>query len=563
MKRNSGLSQRFFSGATAKRRAGFAAGAIFTALWWTLVFCAPFWRELWTGVKLGAMSTEAHVAASAVLGSAFLLLSVAIIALLALLPQKLFKAVMIVLAGLGATGFAAAVLYNTVMTPDMMRSFLESDPAEASGYLSLRTIVLWLAVFVPPVAAALLMHTRPVDIGGIEPSGFAVRRPKCVLALVALVTFAAAAAIVFLNFQTCASVMRGDRQIRYRIAPFNIVYSSIRTVTKDESPDGKRVRAVIDPAPKQTVKPERPVVFVVAIGETMRSANWGLSGYARDTSPELRSLNVINFPRVESCGTSTDVSLPCMMSRIGRENYDRERILSEESLPDVLQRAGMNVLWIDNQSGCKGACAGVPHRKPQAAPELCGVAGCQDGAVRADVGEIVKDLKPGRPTVLFLHMIGQHGPAYYKRSPASFKIWKPECEDADLASCSRESILNAYDNSVRYTDSVLAGIIRDMEASGADAGLIYVSDHGESLGENGIYLHGAPFMIAPDEQKHVPMVLWLSKGFEEDYGVDEALLRERAAKDDHVTHDSLYHTVLGLLKVQSSTYQKRLDLSAK
>ena len=557
------MSQRFFSGGTARRRAGFAAGALFTALWWTLVFCAPFWRELWTGAKLGAMSAGAHWAASAVLGSAFVLLALASAALLALLPQKLFKAVMIVLAALGATSFAASVLYGTVLTPDMMRNFFETDPAEAAGYLSLRSAGLWLAAFVPPAAAAVLMHTRPVDIGGFEPSGFAVRRPKTVLALIAAGSLAAAAAVVFLNFQTCASVMRGDRQIRYRIAPFNVIYSSVRTLAKDASPDSARVRAVTDPSPVQTVKPERPVVFVVAVGETMRSANWGLSGYGRDTSPELRSIGVINFPRVESCGTSTDVSLPCMMSRFGRENYDRDRILSEESLPDVLQRAGMSVLWIDNQSGCKGACAGVPHRKPKAAPELCGPSGCWDGALRADVDEILKTLEPGRPAVIFLHMMGQHGPAYSKRSPASFKIWKPECEDADLSSCSRESILNAYDNSVRYTDSVLAGIIRDLEASGADAGLLYASDHGESLGENGIYLHGAPMMIAPDEQKQVPMVIWLSKGFEKDYGVDAAALRRRAAEDGSVTHDAIYHTVLGLLRVKSSTYLKRLDLSAQ
>ena len=109
-------------------------------------------------------------------------------------------------------------------------------------------------------------------------------------------------------------------------------------------------------------------------------------------------------------------------------------------------------------------------------------------------------------------MFGEHGPRYHEDSPAHAKVWTPECTDADLGACTKESIINAYDNAVRYTDGVLAGLVKRLKArTDIDAGFVYVSDHGESLGEGGLYLHGAPYFMAPSEQICVPMVMWLSK----------------------------------------------------
>lgn len=155
----------------------------------------------------------------------------------------------------------------------------------------------------------------------------------------------------------------------------------------------------------------------------------------------------------------------------------------------------MNVLWIDNQSGCKGTCEGVPTRE----------AACPEGKCRNDdvlLSELDKEipkLPADRPTVLFLHMIGSHGPAYSERSPEAAKAFEPECRNADLGSCSREEVVNAYDNSIRETDRVLAGLIRRLEASSPrmDSALLYVSDHGESLGESGLYLHPKSRLMRP------------------------------------------------------------------
>ena len=196
------------------------------------------------------------------------------------------------------------------------------------------------------------------------------------------------------------------------------------------------------------VRLSRPAVLLVVIGETTRSASWGLAGYARDTTPALRAEGVISHPSVTACGSSTDVSLPCMLSRIGRSDYDRSRIIGEEALPSLLARAGAHVVWVDNQSGCKGTCAGTEVRSPDPKSAACASGRCFDGVLLDELDADLANLPADRPTVLFYHMYGEHGPRYHEDSPAHAKVWTPECTDADLGACTKESIINAYDLSL-------------------------------------------------------------------------------------------------------------------
>lgn len=339
----------------------------------------------------------------------------------------------------------------------------------------------------------------------------------------------------------------------------NVPYSLAATLARDASPDAAQKR-IVDPKPEFSVRLSRPAVLLVVIGETTRSASWGLAGYARDTTPALRAEGVISHPSVTACGSSTDVSLPCMLSRIGRSDYDRSRIIGEEALPSLLARAGAHVVWVDNQSGCKGTCAGTEVRSPDPKSAACASGRCFDGVLLDELDADLANLPADRPTVLFYHMFGEHGPRYHEDSPAHAKVWTPECTDADLGACTKESIINAYDNAVRYTDGVLAGLVKRLKArTDIDAGFVYVSDHGESLGEGGLYLHGAPYFMAPSEQICVPMVMWLSKDWSRTFGFDAANLAREPAGG--VTHEHLYSTVLGMLGVQSTTRHPRWDLT--
>ena len=160
--------------------------------------------------------------------------------------------------------------------------------------------------------------------------------------------------------------------------------------------------------------------------------------------------------------------------------------------------------------------------------------------------------------VVVLHQMGSHGPAYFKRSPSAQKTFQPECQSTTLQDCPRQNIVNAYDNSIVYTDFVLNKAIDWLQSrvDTARGAMLYVSDHGESLGENNLYLHGLPYAIAPDFQKHVPWIAWQRP----DFGMDSNCLRQR--RDVPISHDNLFHTVLGMMQVQTSVYDKSLDAYA-
>ena len=312
--------------------------------------------------------------------------------------------------------------------------------------------------------------------------------------------------------------------------------------------------------------PGHPRLLVLVLGETGRAGNFGVNGYPRDTTPELARAQVASFRNAWSCGTSTAASVPCMFSSLTRDAFlDRDR--DSENLLDVLQRSGLAVLWIDNQpGGCKGVCDRVPHVNTSGLddPKYCAGGECHDEVLLAGLDERLAALpadKRAKGVVLVMHQMGSHGPAYSKRTPAAFKRFLPECTSANLPDCSAQELLNAYDNTIAYTDHVLGSAIAWLRTRGDyDGALLYVADHGESLGENNLYLHGLPYALAPDVQKHVPWITWLSPGFEQRSGLTLQCLRAHA--DARVTHDNLFHSVLGLMQVSTSAYQRGLDAYA-
>ena len=305
----------------------------------------------------------------------------------------------------------------------------------------------------------------------------------------------------------------------------------------------------------------RPRLLVVVVGETVRAQNWGLNGYARQTTPELAQIGVINFPDMHSCGTSTEVSLPCMFSQIGRRQYDEKTIRGQQSLLNVFDRVGISTLWRDNQSGCKGVCEGTAFESLTDAtdPSLCKDGRCMDEVLLKGLDAEVR-AKPG-DRVVVLHQLGNHGPSYFQRYPDNFRKFTPPCQNPELGNCTPQQIVNAYDNAVLYTDHFLARAIHELQAmDDYDTALVYVSDHGESLGEKGLYLHGVPYAIAPAEQTSVPMVMWFSQRFAAARGLDTRCLADRARQ--RTDHDVLFSSLLGLLQVKTQAYVPTEDVFA-
>ena len=523
------------------------------SLYLTLVFNTPFWRALLAG-RSAEGGTLGYVLA---VGVALTALNFVLLA--PLLNRWTTKPLLAALILIAAVASYYAGQFGVYFDPDMLRNVIRTDPAEAGELLTQGFFTQLLLLTLPPLFVLQRVQLRLRSLT----RALVVRTAFTVLALIVAV---AALGSVFKDF---SGEMRQHKEIRYLITPAAVVWSLGRVLTRDVSAANTPRRPIGTDAHLGTSwqTAQKPVLFVITVGEAARAANWGLNQpaatiAAHDTTPELSRRDVINFPNVSSCGTNTEVSVPCMFSMQGRRHYDENAIQSSESLLNVLQHAGLRVVWNDNQSGCKGVCTGLETMRPDPAafPALCANKRCLDEALVESTRSLLSDAQGN--LVLVLHQLGNHGPSYFRRYPEAFRRFTPTCDDDDLSKCSREQITNSYDNALSYTDHVLArtiDLLKEAEDK-YDTALIYVSDHGESLGEKGIYLHGLPYSIAPAEQTQVPMVMWFSPGFAARNRLDLACLNK--ASQQPASHDNLFHTVLGLLDVTTSIHEPALDIAA-
>ncbi len=442
--------------------------------------------------------------------------------------------------------------YGVFMDADMVRNVLATDVKESRELMTPSLILPILLHAVLP--SALVWWIRIRDRKAIRTLWI---RPLFMVSLL-IGGFGA----VMLSSADVSAMLRNHREIKYLATPLNYIVG-LQQNLKSSSPIKKAPKAPIAlDATATTRSPEsKPRLLVLVVGETVRAQNWGLNGYSRQTTPELTEIGVVNFPDMHSCGTSTEVSVPCMFSQVGRRNYDQAKIRAEQSLLNVLDRVGIKTLWLDNQSGCKGVCDGTSFESLTNAsdPQLCDKGRCLDEIMLKGLEEKVRSATGDRLVVL--HQLGSHGPSYFQRYPAEFKKFTPPCENPELGNCAKQEIVNAYDNSILYTDYFLAKTITDLKAmQDYDTAMVYVSDHGESLGEKGLYLHGVPYAIAPAEQTQVPMVMWFSDGFAKGRGIDMNCLQGRARQ--RADHDVLFSSVLSLMQVRTSAYDQTQDVFA-
>ncbi len=367
------------------------------------------------------------------------------------------------------------------------------------------------------------------------------------------------------DYKGLSSILRERREIAASVVPATPIVSAVRFAKL------KLITSTIVAVPigEDAVKGPRitaagkPTLTLIVVGETARAANWSLGTYDRPTNPELAKRDIVYVDKVKSCGTSTAVSLPCMFAHYGMENHSQTAARSYYNLLDVLQQTGFDVRWYDNNTGSLGTAIRLPETRfgPKDDPTACASGECTDAVFLPTLDKALREITGD--TVIVYHQIGSHGPAYYLRYPESFRPFPDDCRSADFGKCTPDQITNAYDNTIAFTDQFLARVIDRLGAEDRLAtSMLYVSDHGESLGENGLYLHAAPYFMAPDVQTQVPMVLWTSPSYRAAMGVDQACIKARAASlAGHVTHDAVFHTVLGLADVTTSLHNPELDLT--
>lgn len=434
--------------------------------------------------------------------------------------------------------------YNIVIDDTMIQNIAETDSREAFDLLNPGLLIYLVLAGILPSFVVYKIKIRYKPFKRELLSSFA--------AVIFCLTVMAAAAFPVGDFYS--SFLREHKPLRYYTNPTYYIFSICRYFGKHSENNEKAVKPIGTDAKIPETDTDRELIIMV-VGEALRSDRLSLNGYPKETTPLLEKEDIINFPNMYSCGTTTSVSVPCMFSIFTRSNYTSARAESTYNILDILNNAGVNILWRDNNSSSKGVAVRVAYEDYKI-PETNTVCDseCRDEGMLVGLRKYIDRQETG-DILIILHQMGNHGPAYYKRYPEAFEKFKPACKTSEFGKCSKEEISNAYDNATLYTDYFLSKVIALLkEYSVFESAMLYISDHGESLGEGNVYLHGLPYFMAPDSQKHIPAIMWFGDGFK----IDRDKIRK--ITDREYSQDNIFHTLLGLMEVETSVYNKDMDI---
>lgn len=484
------------------------------------------------------------------LASLFILFTlVLVIVLLLSCYKKTTKVVLIAL--LVSSSLAAYFMdnFHVVIDSDMIDNALNTNSEEAFDLIN--TELFGYLILLGILPSYWLYKTPIVYPESLQAAFFSrLKRIAFLLLLSALVIFC------FSKFYF--SFWRDHKALRYYSNPHYTIYSLAKYLGKSAQTDAAQFKIIgLDATVAASDGPRKLVIFVV--GEAARADHFSLNGYGKETNRYLRHEQVVSFQNVWSCGTSTAISVPCLFSVYKRTEFDKQKAETTENVLDVLNHAGVNVIWLDNNSDSKGVAKRISYEsyKQQDHNPVCNDE-CRDEGMLANLQKYI-DSKSQGDIFIVLHQMGNHGPAYYRRYPKDFERFTPACKSNQLEECRKEEIGNAYDNAIAYTDYFLSKTIELLKQNSAryETGMIYVSDHGESLGENNIYLHGMPYVFAPESQKRVPLILWFNEQFYKNK-IDLTALKNNITRE--FSHDNIFHSILGLMDIKTSIYDQRMDI---
>ncbi|WP_010432095.1 phosphoethanolamine transferase [Vibrio cyclitrophicus] len=445
--------------------------------------------------------------------------------------------------------------YGIFVDYGMIENVFETNSGEAASYLSLYSIFWFVLMGGIPSLVLLLTNLERESW-----KDFAIW--KSIGLLSSLIVIAIIAGLFYKDY---VSIGRNNSHLKKMIIPTEYVASTVKyinnTYIKEPIPYQEiGLDAQLKPETKQA---EKPTLLVFVLGETARVYNYQYYGYEKETNTHTKPYNPIFFSDVQSCGTATAVSVPCMFSNMNRSNYDRDKAYNQDNVVDIMNRAGIHSIWREHDGGDKAVAHRIKEMTLVAkdSDPLCNNDVCYDTAMLESFEQDTQDLK--QDSIIFYHISGSHGPTYYERYPEEHRKFMPDCPRSDIENCTKEQVLNTYDNTILYTDFFLSQAIKKLEklTDKYNVALMYISDHGESLGENGVYLHGMPYSLAPKEQTHVPMILWMSDDFATEKGLSDTCLRKEG-KEQSFSHDNLFDSLLGLMDVQTKEYREEQDIFA-
>lgn len=521
------------------------------SLLFVVIFNVYLWQDLFA--SLGPVSFSDYT----FLASIFILLVLVINMVLTLFTgQKFYKISYTLILTISALCFYYINQYNIVIDKEMIRNVMETSVSEAKDLISLRLFLyLGLLALLP---LAFIAHTQiyPQRLWRRLWSQF-----KIISGSLMAITLT-----LYLSFPSYASLARNNHQLSHLILPTNFIFAGVSYATEQFKSAQLPFQDISADAVQNTffdntlLPSKNKKVVIMIIGETARADRFSINGYPKETNPKLKNRQLINFKHTQSCGTNTATSLPCLFSNLSRKQYNHKTASNRANLLDFFKQVGIDVQWRDNNTGCKGLCARTAFQDMSTLTDdpLCNTGECFDEILLKGLARQINT--DPNDQVIVLHQQGSHGPAYFRRYPPEFEVFKPTCHSIQLQNCSQAELDNSYDNTIVYTDYFIDKTMQLLESlpDDTDASLIYIADHGESLGENNLYLHGTPYMIAPEAQTHVPFLYWQPQSQRATAQVDMNCLKN--SQNQPLSHDNIFHSMLGYLEINSAYYQPDLDL---
>lgn len=461
------------------------------------------------------------------------------------------KALSIILTLTNSFVFYFMMTYKTPIDKIMLLNVIQTDIYEAQDLMGLN---MFVKVFIYGIFPAFLIYKTKIIYKSFG-------KELLIKIITILLSGLIVGGIIFSSYKSTAQFLRNNRDEKYVLIPSNYI-GAVISVVKIKNKANQKFVTIGDDAKlnKYWKNNGKKNLFVFVAGETARAANFSMNGYDRDTNAPLVPYmkDIAYFHDVKACGTSTAIALPCMFSKYDRKTFKVGSGAYTENALDVVEKIGYRVLWRENNTGCKNNCDRVEIE------DFCTQKTCPDEILLRDFKEKVAhmDKEDNKDMFVVMHQQGSHGPTYYQRYPEAYEIYKPACKTEVLDKCSREEIVNVFDNTIYYTSEVLAKTIKELDelSSKYNTVMIYTSDHGESLGENNLYLHAAPYAIAPSVQVQVPMLIWMSDESAKNLNIDKKCLANKVK--GAYSHDNIFHSILGLTGANTKEYNAELDIFA-
>ena len=411
--------------------------------------------------------------------------------------------------------------YDVLITDAMMGNFFNTRYSEASGFFSWMAVLYMLVLGVLP---CIYTVSRKIDYGSAKMFGSRVG--------IALATMVAMVAININNFTW---IDRNATQLGSLLMPWSYTVNTVRYYNAEKKRNQKEIAL-----PDATIENTDREVVVLIIGESARRENFSLYGYHKKTNPLLETADITALAAT-SAATYTTAGVKAIL-----DHKPTDKLY--EILPNYLNRTGVDVIWRTNNWGEPPVhieqyqkVADLKALYPEADERY-------DAILLEGLAEIIESSSSDKQLIV-LHTNTSHGPTYNTKYPAEFEHFTPVCTTVEMAKAVPAELMNAYDNSILYTDYIIYStieILRNIESR--NCCLLYISDHGESLGENNLYMHGVPMALAPKEQIEIPFIIWSS----------DKQMRVKQLED--AGHYNIFHTVLDFLDVSSPIYDPQMTI---